>query len=77
MQEFLPQTLAFISPTAAIIIAVVGLILFGSKRLPEFGRSIGVSLKEFKDGMNGVVMTEDKDKKTIDHEDDDKKSKED
>lgn len=75
---FLPQTLAFISPTAAIIIAVVGLILFGSKRLPEFGRSIGVTLKEFKDGMNGVVMTEDKDKKHIDHEDkEEKKSKED
>lgn len=73
---FLPQTLSFISPTAAIIIAVVGLILFGSKRLPEFGRSIGVSLKEFKDGMNGVVMTEDKDKKQIDH-DEEKKSKED
>lgn len=73
---FLPQTLSFISPTAAIIIAVVGLILFGSKRLPEFGRSIGVSLKEFKDGMNGVVMTEDKDKKQIDY-DEEKKSKED
>ncbi|HJE18802.1 Sec-independent protein translocase subunit TatA/TatB [Aliicoccus persicus] len=73
---FLPQTLSFISPTAAIIIAVVGLILFGSKRLPEFGRSIGVSLKEFKDGMNGVVMTEDKEKKQIDHEEE-KKSKED
>ena len=72
----LPQTLSFISPTAAIIIAVVGLILFGSKRLPEFGRSIGVSLKEFKDGMNGVVMTEDKEKKQIDHEEE-KKSKED
>lgn len=73
---FLPQTLSFISPTAAIIIAVVGLILFGSKRLPEFGRSIGVSLKEFKDGMNGVVMTEDKEKKQIDHEEE-KQSKED
>ena len=73
---FLPQTLSFISPTAAIIIAVVGLILFGSKRLPEFGRSIGVSLKEFKDGLNGVVMTEDKDKKQIDHHEE-KKSKED
>ena len=76
MIEFLPQTLSFISPTAAIIIAVVGLILFGSKRLPEFGRSIGVTLKEFKDGMSGVVMTEDKDKKHIEHEEE-KKSKED
>lgn len=76
MIEFLPQTLSFISPTAAVIIAVVGLILFGSKRLPEFGRSIGVTLKEFKDGMSGVVMTEDKDKKHIEHEEE-KKSKED
>lgn len=77
MIEFLPQTLSFISPTAAVIIAVVGLILFGSKRLPEFGRSVGVTLKEFKDGMNGVVMTEDKEKKHIDHDDEEKKSKED
>lgn len=76
MVDFLPQTLSFISPTAAVIIAVVGLILFGSKRLPEFGRSIGVTLKEFKDGMSGVVMTEDKEKKPIEHEEE-KKSKED
>ena len=37
-----------------IIILVVALILFGGKRLPEFGRSLGRSFREFKDGLKGV-----------------------
>ncbi len=31
-----------------IIIAVVLLVLFGGKRIPEFIRSLGLSVKEFK-----------------------------
>jgi sec-independent protein translocase protein TatA len=33
-----------------IIIAVVIMILFGSKKLPEFTRALGESAKEFKKG---------------------------
>lgn len=34
-----------------VVILVVALLLFGAKRLPEIGRSIGSSLKEFKKGL--------------------------
>jgi sec-independent protein translocase protein TatA len=36
-----------LQPTHLIIIAVVALIIFGPSRLPEIGRSIGRTLKEF------------------------------
>ena len=35
-----------------IIILVVALLIFGPKKLPEMGSSIGKSIKEFKKGMN-------------------------
>jgi sec-independent protein translocase protein TatA len=37
-----------IGTTEIIIIAVVILLLFGGKKIPEFVRSIGQSVKEFK-----------------------------
>ncbi len=35
-----------------IIILVVALLIFGPKKLPEMGASIGKSIKEFRKGMN-------------------------
>src|SRR6266516_3378209 len=35
-----------------IIILVVALLIFGPKKLPEMGSSIGKSIKEFRKGMN-------------------------
>lgn len=35
-----------------IIIAVLVLVFFGSKKLPEFIKSIGVSVKEFKKAVS-------------------------
>ncbi len=37
-----------------IIIALVILLLFGAKRLPELAKSIGKSVKSFKSGINEV-----------------------
>ena len=37
-----------IGPTELIIILVLALIVFGPTRLPEIGRSIGRSLREFR-----------------------------
>ena len=37
-----------------IIIALVILLLFGATRLPKLGRSMGQSIKGFKDGLNDV-----------------------
>jgi sec-independent protein translocase protein TatA len=34
-----------------IIILVIALLLFGAKRLPEVGRSLGRAINSFKEGM--------------------------
>ena len=36
-----------------IIILVVALLVFGPKRLPEIGRSLGRGMREFKDSVTG------------------------
>lgn len=42
------------SPTHLVILLLVALLLFGAKRLPEIGRSLGVGMREFKDSVTGV-----------------------
>ena len=41
------------SPTHIILILVLALLLFGAKRLPEIGRSLGSGMREFKDSVTG------------------------
>jgi sec-independent protein translocase protein TatA len=36
-----------------IIILVVALLIFGPKRLPEIGKSLGRGMREFKDSVTG------------------------
>lgn len=43
-----------------IVIAIVILLFFGGKKIPELMRGIGKGVKSFKDGMNGVETTEEK-----------------
>jgi sec-independent protein translocase protein TatA len=39
--------------TGLIVILVVALLVFGPKRLPEIGRSLGKGMREFKDSITG------------------------
>jgi sec-independent protein translocase protein TatA len=39
--------------TDLIVVLVVALLIFGPKRLPMLGRSLGQGLREFKDGITG------------------------
>ena len=39
--------------TGALVIILVLLLVFGPKRLPEMGRSLGRGLREFKDSVSG------------------------
>jgi sec-independent protein translocase protein TatA len=39
--------------TGAVVIILVLLIIFGPKRLPEMGRSLGRGMREFKDSISG------------------------
>ena len=36
-----------------IIVLVIALLVFGPKRLPEMGRSLGRGMREFKDSVSG------------------------
>jgi sec-independent protein translocase protein TatA len=38
-----------------ILIVIVALLLFGPKKLPELGKAVGKSFREFKNGMGGVL----------------------
>ncbi len=42
-----------------LIIAVIGLLLFGSARLPMLMRDMGRSVNEFKRGMKDINSTDD------------------
>ena len=49
----------FIAPLAigmweVIIVALVILLLFGGKKIPELMKGVGKGVKSFKDGMKGV-----------------------
>ena len=37
-----------------VIIALVVLLLFGGKKIPELMKGLGKGVKSFKDGVNGV-----------------------
>ena len=39
--------------TELLIIFVIVLLFFGAKRVPELGRSLGKSMREFREGASG------------------------
>lgn len=43
----------FETPWHIILLLVIALLLFGGKRLPEIGRSLGSGMREFKDAVTG------------------------
>lgn len=42
------------TPTHLIVLAVVAIVLFGGRKLPELGKGLGEGLRGFKDGLKGV-----------------------
>ena len=42
-----------IGPLELAIVLIIALVIFGPKRLPELGRSMGRGLREFKDSITG------------------------
>ncbi len=43
----------WISPWELLILLLVVLLVFGPKRLPEMGRSLGKGMREFKSSIQG------------------------
>lgn len=49
-----------------IIIALIILLLFGGKKIPELMKGLGKGVKSFKDGMNDASLdTDDKKKEEV------------
>ncbi|MCQ2289317.1 MAG: twin-arginine translocase TatA/TatE family subunit [Muribaculaceae bacterium] len=46
--------LGFIGTQEVIIIAIIILLLFGGKKIPELMKGLGKGVKSFKQGMNEV-----------------------
>jgi sec-independent protein translocase protein TatA len=42
-----------IGPLEIIIVLVIVLLIFGPKRLPDLGRSLGSGMREFKNSVTG------------------------
>jgi sec-independent protein translocase protein TatA len=49
--------MSLLSPVHIVVLLAVALLLFGAKRLPEVGRSLGTGMREFKDSVSGIAET--------------------
>jgi sec-independent protein translocase protein TatA len=45
--------------SGAVLIFVIALIVFGPKKLPELGRALGSTLREFKQSTKGIMEDDD------------------
>ena len=47
-------------PLEILVIFLVVLLIFGAKRLPEFGKALGEGIREFKKAIQGKSDSENK-----------------
>jgi sec-independent protein translocase protein TatA len=60
------------SPTHLALLLLIALLLFGAKRVPEIGRSLGSGMREFKESISHetVALPETTtEQKTVEHVD--------
>jgi sec-independent protein translocase protein TatA len=50
-----------IGPLELIVVLVIALVVFGPKKLPDLGRSLGTGMREFKDSITGNSKDDDDD----------------
>jgi sec-independent protein translocase protein TatA len=48
-----------VGPWEIVLLLLLALLLFGAKRLPEIGRSMGRGMREFKDSVSGKDIDDD------------------
>ena len=48
-----------------LIIALIILLLFGGKKIPELMKGLGKGVKSFKDGMNDVRLDDDENESDV------------
>lgn len=54
-----------IGPLEIFIVLIIALIVFGPKRLPELGKSLGRGLREFKETVTGDKHDDDDDEDDV------------
>lgn len=47
-----------IGPMELVLIAVIALVIFGPGKLPQVGKAVGQSIREFKESVSGKEQTE-------------------
>lgn len=47
----------FIGTSELLVVLVVALIVFGPRKLPELGRSLGVAMRQFRDASDSFKRT--------------------
>ena len=52
-----------VGPLELIVVLIIALVIFGPKRLPELGRSLGKGIREFRGSISGNSKDEDDDDK--------------
>ena len=55
--------MAFVGGWEIIIIALIVLLLFGGKKIPELMKGLGKGVRSFKDGVNNIADEEKEEKK--------------
>ena len=50
-----------IGPLELAIVLIIALVIFGPKRLPDLGKSLGSGMREFKDSLSGEHDDDDDD----------------
>ena len=46
-----------VGPLEIVIVLIIALVVLGPKRLPDFGRSVGRGLREFKNALSGATSS--------------------
>jgi sec-independent protein translocase protein TatA len=50
-----------VGPLELAVVLIIALVIFGPKRLPDLGRSLGKGMREFKDSISGKDDDDDED----------------
>jgi sec-independent protein translocase protein TatA len=51
-----------IGPMELVVVLIIVLVIFGPKRLPGLGKSLGTGMREFRDSVTGKSKDEEREK---------------
>jgi sec-independent protein translocase protein TatA len=52
-----------VGPLELVVVLIIALVVFGPKRLPELGHSLGKGIREFRSSVSGEDKDDEKDEK--------------